>query len=363
MTRAEETNVMKFDRRAALVALAVLLASAEAASAEPPPAVDLTPIPPLAQAAADPATPPPASPAIGKPAAAPPYFPLWGEKARAAGFELPAAWGLMVNYYYQRSSIEIANLKLGVNGGTMHDASFIQFGDSVARAQSVGLRPNLLLFPFLSVYAVLNGGTSSTEIGIASPVSFTSVADSTAVVVALGATFQMGYKGFFGVADFNGAVADVDRIADLMGSNLLSFRVGYNYRFKTPERSLGAWVGTAGQVIDVNTRGSVKLAEVIPAPSQEQAAAFQQRCDGLSNLNPARQACNQLASSLTNWANGTPPTTTVDYSLEKKPKDVWNMIAGAQFALDRNWMFRCEAGFLSSRTSLMLATEYRWDGF
>ena len=57
------------------------------------------------------------------------------------------------------------------------------------------------------------------------------------------------------------------------------------------------------------------------------------------------------------------PTTTVEYSLDKKPKDVWNMIAGAQFALDRNWMFRVEAGFLTSRTSLMLATEYRWDGF
>jgi hypothetical protein len=81
------------------------------------------------------------------------------------------------------------------------------------------------------------------------------------------------------------------------------------------------------------------------------------------NVNPAKQTCNQLASSLTNWANGTPPTTTVEYSLEKKPKDIWNMIAGAQFALDRNWMLRVEAGFLTSRTSLMLATEYRWDGF
>jgi hypothetical protein len=183
------------------------------------------------------------------------------------------------------------------------------------------------------------------------------------VVVAVGATFQMGYKGFFGVIDFNASVADVDRIADLMGANLLSFRLGYNYKLKAPGRSLAAWVGTAGQVIDVSTRGSVKLADVIPPPSQEQAAAFQQRCDDMLNANPAKQTCNQIASSLTNWANGTPPTTTVEYSLEKKPKDVWNMIAGAQFALDRNWMFRVEAGFLTSRTSLMLATEYRWDGF
>ena len=354
---------MNLSKKSGLVAIAALLVGASPALAQSTPAADLAPAPPSAPAAVDPATPPPAPPAAAKAAAEPPFFPLWGEKARAAGFELPAAWGLMLNYYYQRSSIEIASLKLGVNGGPMYDASFIQFGDSVARAQSVGLRPNLMVLPFLSVYALVNGGTSSTDVQVTSPAAFTSTVDSKAVVVAVGATFQMGYKGFFGVADFNAAVADVDRIADLMGTNLLSFRLGYNKKLGPPGRSVAAWVGTAGQVIDVNTKGSVKLAEVIPAPSPEQAAAFQARCDGMLNANPAKQTCNQLAASMTAWAGGTPPTTTVEYSLEKKPKDIWNMIAGAQFALDRHWMFRVEAGFLTSRTSLMLATEYRWDGF
>jgi hypothetical protein len=333
-----------------------------AAPAPAAPAADLAPAPPPAPG---PATPPPA-PVVTKAAAEPPMFPLWGEKARAAGFELPPAWGLMVNYYYQKSSIEIANLKLGVNGSPMYDASFIKFDDSVAKANSVGLRPNLMLFPFLSVYGVLNAGGSSTTVNIAEPAVFTSVADSTAVVVAVGATFQMGYKGFFGVADFNYALADVDRLADLMGSNLLSFRLGYSHKLAKPGRSVALWAGTAGQVIDVQTRGTVALAEVVPPPTNEQAAAFQQRCDDLLNANPVKPACQQIASALTSWSpagGGQAPTTTVEYSLEKRPKDVWNMIAGAQYALDRNWMLRGEVGFLSTRTSVMLATEYRWDGF
>jgi hypothetical protein len=147
-----------------------------------------------------------------------------------------------------------------------------------------------------------------------------------------------------------------------MGANLLSFRLGYNHKLGPPGRGIALWAGTAGQVIDVKTRGTVKLADVIPPPSQAQADAFQQRCDSLSNLNPAKGTCNDIAAALTSWANGTPPTTTVSYALEKKPKDIWNMIAGAQFAYDRNWLFRVEAGFLTSRTSLLLATEYRWDG-
>jgi hypothetical protein len=342
---------------------AVLLAAASPAGAEPPPAPDLTASPLPAPSSAAPTAPPPAGPPAGKPSTEPPLFPLWGEKARAAGFELPAAWGLMVNYYYQRSSIEIANLKLGVNGGQMYDANFIQFGDSVAKASSVGLRPNLMIFPFLTAYAVISVGSSATTVQVTEPIAFSSSVDSTAKVVALGATFQMGYRGFFGVADFNGAVADVDRIADLMGTNLLSFRLGYNYKFGPPGRGIAVGAGTAGQVIDVATKGSVKLSDVLPPPTQAQADAFQARCDGLSILNPAKQGCNDLATTLNGWANGTPPTTTVEYSLDKKPKDVWNMIAGAQFALDRNWMLRAEAGFLTSRTSLLLAVEYRWDGF
>jgi hypothetical protein len=269
----------------------------------------------------------------------------------------------MVNYYFQESSIKIANLKLGVNGGPMYDASFIQFGDSVAKANSVGLRPNVMILPFLTVYGLINYGASSTTVNITDPATFTSVADSTAVVVALGATAQMGYKGFFGVADFNAAVADVDRLADLMGSNLLSFRVGYNHKLQKPGSSVALWVGTAGQVIDVETNGSVKLAEVIPPPSAGQAAEVQAKCDAMGALNPAKDVCNTLAGALTDWANGTPPTTTVEYSLDKKPKDVWNMIAGAQYAINRNWSLRFEAGFLTSRTSYMLATEYRWDSF
>jgi len=37
------------------------------------------------------------------------------------------------------------------------------------------------------------------------------------------------------------------------------------------------------------------------------------------------------------------------------------MLAGVQFALDRNWYFRIEVGFLGSRTSFLSGVEYRFD--
>jgi hypothetical protein len=290
-----------------------------------------------------------------------PSFPLWGDKVRQAGFELPPALGVMVNYYYQKSSILISDLQLGVNNGPLHDASFIQFGESTAHANALAIRPSFMLFPFLSFYTVISSGNSVTEVNITSPTNFTTKASSGAFVVSLGATAQFGYKGFFVVADFNGSVADVDRIADLMGSNLLSFRAGYNYKLTRPGQSFSFWIGTSGQVIGLETNGSVKLADVLPPPSQATIDGINARCEEFRPSDPRGQACRDFAGKLQDWRNGTDPAASVQYSLNKKPKDVWNMVAGAQFALDRNWYFRVEFGFLGSRTSVLVGTEYRFE--
>ncbi len=306
---------------------------------------------------AQPLPPEPTSPAKNEG----PLFPLWGDKVRAAGFELPPAFGVMVNYYYQKSSILISDLQLGVNNGPLHDASFIQFGESTAHANALAIRPSFMLFPFLSFYTVISSGNSVTEVNITSPTTFTTKASSGAFVVSLGATAQFGYKGFFAVADFNGSVADVDRISDLMGSNLLSFRLGYNYRFGRPGQSFSFWLGTSGQVIGLETSGSVKLADVIPPPSQATIDGINARCAEFRPNDPRGQACQDIANKLQEWRDGTDPAASVQYGLNKKPKDVWNMLAGAQFALDRNWYFRVEVGFLGSRTSVLVGTEYKFD--
>jgi len=338
-----------------LVSLALLSSAARAGQeAAPPtagatttqaPAAALQPLPPETTAAVDEG----------------PMFPLWGDKVRKAGFELPPAFGVMINYYYQKSSILISDLQLGVNNGPLHDASFIQFGESTAHANALAIRPSFMLFPFLSFYTVISSGNSETEVNITSPTTFTTKATSGAFVVSLGATAQFGYKGFFVVADFNGSVADVDRISDLMGSNLLSFRLGYNYKLNRSGQAFSFWLGTSGQVIGLETHGSVKLADVLPPPSQATIDSINARCAEFRPNDPRGQACQDLAGKLQEWRDGTDPAASVQYALNKKPKDVWNMVAGVQFALNRYWYFRVEVGFLGTRTSFLAGTEYKFD--
>ena len=291
-----------------------------------------------------------------------PIFPLWNQRIKEAGFTLPPAAGVMINYYYQKSAILISDLQLGVNEGPLRDASFIEFGDATAHANALCIRPSFMLLPFLSFYSVISSGNSETDVNITEPTSFSTVATSGAFVVSLGATGQFGYKGFFVVADFNGSLADVERIADLMGSNLLSFRGGYNYKLKRPQQSISVWAGTAGQVIGLETKGSVKLAEVIPAPDQARIDEINAKCDEYRKIDPRKEPCEEFAGALQDWADGTdPPDASVQYALNKEPKDIWNMVAGAQFALNRNWYFRSEVGFLGSRTSVLIGTEYKFD--
>ena len=277
-------------------------------------------------------------------------FPLWGDEVRAKGFELPNPYSVMVNYYYQESHLEIGNLHLGYNGGPKQDFSeIIQIPDAKAQASALAVRPAIMVLPFLSLYGVFSSGKTQTDVHVTSPalpVDFRTTAKSGAQVLTLGATFQMAYRGIFGVADFNWAVSDVDRLADLVGANMLSFRLGRAWTLNAQGRKIALWVGTAGQVIDVDTSGSVRLQSVIPPLSGNNCAS----------LPPRLQArCQELVNKIND------PNATVDYSLDKKPEHVWNYLAGAQFALDRNWAFRTEASFLNGRTSFLLGTEYAFD--
>jgi hypothetical protein len=53
--------------------------------------------------------------------------------------------------------------------------------------------------------------------------------------------------------------------------------------------------------------------------------------------------------------------STVQYSLDKKPKDMWNFIIGSQFQLNRSGMIRAEYGFLGSRSQFIGGLQYRFN--
>jgi hypothetical protein len=72
-------------------------------------------------------------------------------------------------------------------------------------------------------------------------------------------------------------------------------------------------------------------------------------------LDRAGQALESADAALEDISN-----STVQYSMNKKVKDAWNFIVGAQYQYNKHLMFRFEYGFLGSRTQFITGVQFRF---
>jgi hypothetical protein len=162
-------------------------------------------------------------------------------------------------------------------------------------------------------------------------------------------------------------------------------RLGKNFKLKDPRRTIAIWVGGFRVNISSGTNGSLALSEVLPVDqlgskvdqgiqkvgdAQQQVNAWWASLTPAQQQNPVNKAkyntanralarAGEILSSADNAIN-TITTSTVQYSMDKRPKDPWNFIVGSQFQLNKNWMLRAEYGFLGSRTQYLVGLQFRF---
>jgi hypothetical protein len=138
--------------------------------------------------------------------------------------------------------------------------------------------------------------------------------------------------------------------------------------------------------LNSETDGSIALADVLPPgtlggnidEAMEKVGNAQQQVDtwwaGLSQdeqKNPVNKAKYERANSALDRAGNflaaadnavnTIESSTVQYSMDKRPKDMWNIVVGSQFQLNKHLMLRVEyGGFAGSRTQIMTGLQYRF---
>jgi hypothetical protein len=165
---------------------------------------------------------------------------------------------------------------------------------------------------------------------------------------------------------------------------VLGPRIGKNFKFKN-EQSLAVWAGGFRVQMDNGTNGSLKTADLFPtgdwqkkvdtgymrvANSQNQVETWWNNLSSIEQQNPVNKAKYKTANAaldkagqfldgasqaVTNAAN-----STVQYSLDKAPKDKWNFILGTQYQINKHFMVRAEYGFLSSRHQFIGGLQYRF---
>ena len=327
-----------------------------------------------------------------------PYvLPIWGEKATNLGYSLPYSAGLSVQYFGQRSDLIIEDLMIGFNNSPMIDLDeVVRFDKAVATAAAVTVRPDIWLFPFLNIYAILGKSSASTDIGFGvwvpngsnEFVQITSAqtkVDFTATSFGIGMTPTIGLGGGFMALDLNMAWTDVPQLSRPARTFVFGPRFGKNFRLNKPERSVAVWVGGFRVSLNSDTQGSIPLSDVFPPGTLggridegfEKVENAQMQVDawwnGLSQVeqnNPINKAKYQSANNILDKASNllvaadgavsTIESSTVQYSMQKRPADMWNFIVGTQYQFNKHFMVRFEYGFLGTRDQLITGIQYRF---
>ncbi|GMQ30966.1 hypothetical protein [Algoriphagus confluentis] len=327
-----------------------------------------------------------------------PYaLPIWGDKATQLGYSLPYSAGISVQYFGQRSDFIIEDLMVGFNDGRMFDLDeVVRFDRAISTASAITVRPDIWLFPFLNIYAILGKSSASTDIGFGVWVpngsnEFVQITTAQSLVefdassFGIGMTPTIGVGGGFMALDLNIAWIDVPQLSKPARSFVFGPRFGKNFQLKKPEKSLALWVGGFRVSLNSDTRGSIAMSEVIPPGTlggrieegfqrvenaQNQVDAWWNGLSPLEQNNPINKAKYQSANSILERASNflvaadgavsTIESSTVQYSMQKRPADRWNFIVGGQYQFNKHLMARFEYGFLGSREQIMAGIQYRF---
>ncbi|HEY1193588.1 hypothetical protein [Flavobacterium sp.] len=328
-----------------------------------------------------------------------PYaLPIWGEKVAQKGYKLPYSAGLSVNYFWQDSQIVINDLQVGFNNGPMFSLDeIVRFDKSHVEAGAITIRPDIWLLPFLNIYGILGKANTATKInaGIWIPdadnnwsqiASFSTKANFNATTFGLGMTPTVGIGGGWLALDMNMSWTDISSLDKPAFSYVFGPRLGKTFKpFRDKNQNIAFWVGGFRVHISGDTNGDLPLSNFIDLSNAQEkvdngltkVAENQTQVDNWWNgLTPAEQknpsnvvkhnTANRALESAGNLlatldgALSTAGSSSVQYSLQKRPKDMWNFIIGSQYQLNPHLMFRVEGGFLGSRTQVLGGVQYRF---
>ncbi|MGO4770525.1 hypothetical protein ACEN2I_02595 [Flavobacterium sp. W22_SRS_FK3] len=327
-----------------------------------------------------------------------PYaLPIWGEKVAQRGYNLPYSAGVSVNYFWQKSDLIINKLEVGFNyGQKLNLDEIVRFNKSYVEASVLTIRPDIWLLPFLNIYGIFGKVNTSTNIaaGIWIPdadnnwseiADFSTNANFNATTFGLGLTPTIGIGGGWFALDMNMAWTDISSLDKPAFSYIFGPRFGKTFKLKKPDQNVTAWIGGFRVHISGDTNGDLPLSDFINLDNAQQKVENglekigenQEKVDtwwdgltpveqknpvNVAKYNTANRALESAGNILTSLdgALSTAENSSVQYSLQKKPKDMWNFIIGSQYQYNKHFMFRAECGFLGSRTQVLGSFQYRF---
>ncbi|UZD21788.1 hypothetical protein [Algoriphagus halophytocola] len=292
------------------------------------------------------------------------FFPILGKGAYSRGYDLQHAWGASAIYFTQQQQILIESTSVGFGGSELVDISdFINFGPTIATTNAYSFRPDFWVLPFVNVYGILGGGTTTTEVTLLDPVSFETAQNFAVDSYGLGITLTGAVGPVWLAWDNNYNFADVEVVVEPVPAFNSSFRVGHTIpSINNPQRNLSVWAGTFFQIIQNDTQGSIPVSDLVPELGD--GAVIDRLNEWADGLPPAqRVVVKQIIDKLDEAASGIDPENAmIEYKLDKKVAAPFNLIFGAQYQFNKRWILRSELGVFGKRSQFLLNLNYRIPG-
>lgn len=295
-------------------------------------------------------------------------FPIWGQKAYQKGFDIPYPTGVMVNYVYVKQGLIIDNMQLGLLTDNIDlpltEVDFLKFGNNYTTAKTVMVRPDVWVLPFLNIYGLFGTGTSNTEVNLKFPIELKSVVEQELRTSGFGMTVAAGIGPIWFAIDGNITWNKPELLDKPVKAKAFGLRLGQNFVNKhKPYRNFGIWVGAMSLSLGSNTVGELKLNEALPQETWDRAdqivETYNYWYDNTATF-PQKVIADQTLGPIVAAIGEADGEAVIRYGLDKRTKQKWNGIIGAQYQHNKNWMFRTEVGVIGDRKSFLLSANWRF---
>jgi hypothetical protein len=267
-------------------------------------------------------------------------LPFLAQKVIDLGFELPEPYGAAIIPVWTRQDLILDDLSISVNGGPMTAITFVDFVDPSVESISAQFKLDAWLFPFMNVYAAVGyvDGVSTIPLSIAVEDLLPSICsgaprppscDQTLSAVAeaefegtnfsLGTNLAMGWSRYFFVLPITYTWSNINIVNNRIESLTVSPRIGVT-RDVGELGTFAAYGGATYLDADVDITGSVTF-----------------------------DTSGIIGGS-----------TTIDYEINQRNKDKWNLLLGFNWDVNRRWMLQAEVGFGGSRDQFISSATYRF---
>lgn len=298
-----------------------------------------------------------------------PYqLPLLAKKAYRKGFDIPFPLAVGVAYFAQKQRVKISSTQIGFNDSQPVDLTgVVEFGSIINNSNALSFRPSVWLLPFLNVYAVFATGNSTTEVPIVKPINFTTIQEFKANTAGFGATVAGGFHGVILIVDQNYNWVNLDGFVEPVPAYNLDMRLAHNFvNPRRADRTLTIWFGAFYQQIKNDTKGTIYVKDLFPGLTPEKKAEIREDFDQwYDDLSPAQHlVIDALINHIKDFFDGkNPGDGRINYFLDKKLANGWNMIFGAQYQHNKRWQLRAEVGTFGERTQFLLNLNYAFLSF